>query len=93
VAAGPDGSQGTPHHSAAEEILWSSRGLLGPAVIAPRQLAPTSLLELARSHDSVLTGSCTHFRTPDEFRSALGYDCGEIYSPTNLNRETPLMAG
>ena len=50
------------------------------------------------------------YRTPAEFRSALGcgdveskqrfphlhspdYDGGEIYSPTNLNRETPVMAG
>ena len=49
------------------------------------------------------------YRTPAEFRSALGYGDveskqrfphlhspdydGEIYSPTNLNRETPVMAG
>lgn len=50
------------------------------------------------------------YRTPAEFRIALGYgdveskerfphlhspdyDGGEIYSPTNLNRETPVMAG
>lgn len=50
------------------------------------------------------------YRTPAEFRRALGYgdveskerfphlhspdyDGGEIYSPTNLNRETPVMAG
>ena len=49
------------------------------------------------------------YRTPAEFRSALGYGDveskerfphlhspdydGEIYSPTNLNRDTPVMAG
>jgi len=50
------------------------------------------------------------YRTPAEFRRALGYgdveskerfphlhspddDGGEIYSPTNLNRETPVIAG
>jgi putative transposase len=50
------------------------------------------------------------YRTPAEFRRALGYGAveskerfpqlhspdyhgGEIYSPTNLNRETPLIAG
>jgi len=49
------------------------------------------------------------YRTPAEFRSTLGYGDveskqrfphlhspdydGEIYSPTNLNRETPVMAG
>jgi hypothetical protein len=47
--------------SAAEEILWSCRGPLGPAVFAPQQFASTSISELACSHDSVLLGLCAHF--------------------------------
>ena len=46
--------------SAAEEILWSSRRLLSPTVFVPQRLAPTSISELACSHDSVVTSSCAH---------------------------------